>query len=64
MPHAEASVGDDVTLGEGVVLGSFAVIGDGVTLGAGTRIGSHAVIQEGTRLCHGVAGKDRSLLTI
>jgi acetyltransferase-like isoleucine patch superfamily enzyme len=55
-------VGSDVSLGEGVELGPFAVIGDGARLGAGTRVGAHAVIHAGTVLGADVEVQDHAVL--
>ena len=62
MSRAEAHVGDGVSLGDGVVLGPFAVVGDGAVLGDGVRIGAHAVIQPGTVLGAGVEVQDHAVL--
>jgi UDP-N-acetylglucosamine acyltransferase len=48
--HATAVVGASAELGEGVVVGPFAVVEDGVALGAGTVVEAHAVILRGARL--------------
>ena len=62
MPPAEASVGEGVSLGAGVVLGPYAVVGDGAVLGDGARIGAHAVIHPGTVLGAGVEVQDHAVL--
>lgn len=46
--HGSAIIGRNVSLGEGVEIGPYAVVGDGVTIGDGTTVGSHAVVKAGT----------------
>ena len=52
--HATAAIGQDVTLGDGVSVGPFAVIGDGA------RIGARSVVARARR--HRPAGRDRRRL--
>ncbi len=48
--HPSASIGEDVTLADGVSIGANAVLEDGVVIGRNTRIGSGAVIGAATRV--------------
>ena len=48
--HPTAQVAPQAELGEGVVVGAYAVIGPGVEVGANTRIGPHVVIEGPTRI--------------
>jgi len=48
--HPTAQVAPQAELGEGVVVGAYAVIGPGVVVGANTRIGPHVVIEGPTRI--------------
>jgi UDP-N-acetylglucosamine acyltransferase len=48
--HPLALVAADADLGEGVVVGPFAVVEPGVVVGAGCRLDAHAVVRSGTRL--------------
>jgi UDP-N-acetylglucosamine acyltransferase len=63
--HSTAIVSPDAKIGEGVVIGPYAVIGAEVELGAGTRVGAHATIEGPTVLgadnrvfAHAVLGFD------
>ncbi len=49
--HATASLGDDVTLGDGVAIGARCAIGNGVTIGARTRL--HAGVTIGDNVTIG-----------
>jgi UDP-N-acetylglucosamine acyltransferase len=51
--HATASVDAGAQLGEGVVVGPFAVIEAGVAIGAGSEIRAHAVVKRYTTLGSG-----------
>jgi len=48
--HPTAQVAPQAELGEGVVVGAYAVIGPGVQVGANTRIGPHVVVEGPTRI--------------
>ena len=48
--HPTAQVAPQAELGEGVVVGAYAVIGPGVEVGPNTRIGPHVVIEGPTRI--------------
>ncbi len=43
-------LGDDVVIGEGVLLGGHAIIHSGVRIGAGARIGDHAQVRDGATI--------------
>jgi UDP-N-acetylglucosamine acyltransferase len=45
-----ALVAPDVELGEGVVVGPYAILEPGVVVGEGTRVDAHAMVRSGTRL--------------
>lgn len=51
--HATALVDEGAELGEGVVIGPYAVVGPGVSVGARTRIGPHVLLERDT-----VVGED------
>jgi UDP-N-acetylglucosamine acyltransferase len=48
--HPSAAVAEGAELGEGVVVGPFAVVEAGVVVGQGTRLDAHAVVRSGTVL--------------
>jgi acetyltransferase-like isoleucine patch superfamily enzyme len=43
-------LGEDVEIGEGVLIGGHVVIHSGVRIGAGSRVGDHAQIREGAEI--------------
>lgn len=43
-------LGDDVEIGEGVIIGGHAIIHSGVRIGAGARVGDHAQIRDRARI--------------
>lgn len=51
--HPTASIAPDAQLGEGVIVGAFAVIEERVQIGDGCRVGPHAIIHPGVRLGRG-----------
>jgi UDP-3-O-[3-hydroxymyristoyl] glucosamine N-acyltransferase len=51
--HATAVLGQGVQLGEGVLIGPYAVLEDGSSIGDGTRVGAHTVVGRGARVGHG-----------
>lgn len=48
--HPQASLGRDVSLGEGVSIGPFAVVGDSVTIGARTVVYPHVTVGRATEI--------------
>jgi UDP-3-O-[3-hydroxymyristoyl] glucosamine N-acyltransferase len=62
VPRPDVVLGEDVSVGSGVVLGPFAVIGDGVRLGDGVQVGAHAVIRAGTVVGDGCEIQDHAVL--